>query len=67
MYKHLLCSVKNKQCKVNKLSFVCLIIDKNLNWKKHWKIVKTSYPKIGILNKMKYVWPLHIKNMIYFP
>ena len=50
---------------VKELNFLGLIIDTNLNWKKHAeKISNACSKKIGILNKLKHILPLDKKNII---
>ena len=51
---------------VKEFSFLGLIIDTNLNWKKHAEqISNASSKKIGILNKLKHILPLYIKKILY--
>ena len=51
---------------VKEFNFLGLIIDTNLNWKKHAeKISNACSKKIGILNKFKHILPLDIKTILY--
>ena len=51
---------------VKEFNFLGLIIDTNLNWKKHAeKISNACSKKIGILNKLKHILPLDIKKILY--
>ena len=51
---------------VKEFNFLGLIIDTNLNWKKHAeKISNACSKKIGILNKLKHILPLDIKKTLY--
>ena len=51
---------------VKEFNFLGLIIDTNLNWKKHAeKISNACSKKIGILNKLKHILPLYIKKILY--
>ena len=48
---------------VKEFNFLGLIIDTNLNWKKHaTQISNVCSKKIGILNKLKHILPLDIKK-----
>ena len=52
--------------RVYEFNFLGLILDSQLNWSKH--IVRVSNlcsMKIGVLNKLKYVLPLHIRYILY--
>ena len=52
--------------RVYEFNFLGLILDSQLNWSKH--IVRVSNlcsMKIGVLNKLKYVLPLHIRYTLY--
>ena len=52
--------------KVDEFNFLGLILDSNLNWKKHTeKIANKCSKMIGILNRLKYVLPLEIKKLLY--
>ena len=47
--------------KVDEFNFLGLILDSNLNWKKHTEKISNKCAKmIGILNRLKYVLPLEI-------
>ena len=51
---------------VKELNFLGLIIDTNLNWKRHTdKISNACSKKIGILNKLKHVLSQQIKTLLY--
>ena len=48
------------------LNFLGLILDANLNWKKHLgKISNQCSKKIGILNKLKHTLPQEIQIILY--
>ena len=50
---------------VKEFNFLGLIIDTNLNWKKHAEQISNACStKIGILNKLKHILPLDI-NFFY--
>ena len=49
--------------KVKEFNVLGLIIDTNLNWKKHSEQISNACSKkIGILNKLKHILPLDIKQ-----
>lgn len=51
---------------VKEFNFLGLIIDTNLNWKRHTeKISNACSKKIGILNKLKHVLSQQIKTLLY--
>ena len=51
--------------KVDEFNFLGLTMDTNLNWKKHSEQICNKCTKmIGILNRLKYVLPLGIKNNV---
>ena len=51
---------------VKKINFLVLIIDTNLNWKRHTdKISNACSQNIGILNKLKYVLSKQIEMLLY--
>ena len=51
---------------VMEFNFLGLIIDTNLNWKKHAeKISNACSKKIRILNKLKHILPIDIKKILY--
>ena len=51
---------------VKEFNCLGLIIDTNLNWKKHAeKISNACSKKIGILSKLKHILPLDIKKILY--
>ena len=51
---------------VKEFNCLGLIIDTNLNWKKHAEQISNACSnKIGILNKMKHILPLVIKKILY--
>ena len=52
--------------RVKEFNFLGLMIDANLNWKKHIaKVSNACSQKIGILNKLKHVLSLEIKTLLY--
>ena len=52
--------------RVYEFNFLGLILDANLNWKKHLgKISNQCSKKIGILNKLKHTLPQEIKIILY--
>ena len=52
--------------RVKEFNFLGLMVDANLNWKKHTaKISNACSQKIGILNKLKHVLSLEIKTLLY--
>jgi hypothetical protein len=52
--------------KVDTFNFLGLTIDKHLNWKAHSdKIYSKISRAIGILNRLKYFLPLHVKQTMY--
>ncbi len=52
--------------RVDELNFLGLTLDTNLNWNKHIEKVSNKCSKtIGILNRLKYVFPLEIKIILY--
>ena len=51
---------------VNHFKLLGLNIDSNLNWKAHLSAVSTKVSRvIGLLHKLKYVFPSYILPMIY--
>ncbi len=51
--------------RVKEFNFLGLVIDANLNWKKHIaKVSNACYQKIGILIKLKHVLSLEIKTLL---
>ena len=51
---------------VTQFKFLGLNIDSNLNWKAHLSAVSTKVSRIiGLLHKLKYVFPSYILRMIY--
>ena len=50
---------------VTQFKFLGLNIDSNLNWKAHLSAVSKASRVIGLLHKMKYVFPSYISRMIY--
>ena len=58
--------MNEQACEVKEFNFLGLIIDTNLNWKRHTeKISNACSKKIGILNKLKYVLSQQIKMLLY--
>ena len=52
--------------RVTQFKFLGLNIDSNLNWKAHLSAVSTKVSRvIGLLHKLKYVFPSYILRMIY--
>ena len=52
--------------RVHEFNLLGLMIDSHLNWSKHTdKISNLCSMKIGILNKLKHVLPLHIIIILY--
>ena len=52
--------------RVYEFIFLGLILDANLNWKKHLGKISNQYSKkIGILNKLKHTLPQEIKIILY--
>ena len=52
--------------RVTQSKFLGLNIDSNLNWKAHLSAVSTKVSRvIGLLHKLKYVFPSYILRMIY--
>ena len=51
---------------MTQFKFLGLNIDSNLNWKAHLSAVSTKVSRvIGLLHKLKYVFPSYILRMIY--
>ena len=51
---------------MTQFKFLGLNIDSNLNWKAHLSAVSTKVSRvIGLLHKLKYVFPPYILRMIY--
>ena len=51
---------------VHEFNFLCLIIDANLNWKTHLNAIGTKVTRIiGLLHKLKYIFPKKILHSIY--
>ena len=51
---------------VTQFKFLSLNIDSNLNWKAHLSAVSTMVSRvIGLLHKLKYMFPSYILRMIY--
>ena len=51
---------------VKEFNFLGLIIDTNLNWKRHTeKISNACCKKIGILNRLKHMLSQQIKTLLY--
>ena len=51
---------------VYEFNFLDLIIDANLNWKAHLNAIGTKVSRIiGLLHKLKYVFPNNILHSIY--
>ena len=65
--QHLTLNIDNTNIeRVYEFNFLGLILDANLNWKKHLgKISNQCSKKIGILNKLKHTLPQEIKIYIY--
>ena len=56
----------NKNIHVHEFNFLGLMIDSHLNWSKYTNKISNLYSmKIGILNKLKHVLPLHIIIILY--
>ena len=52
--------------RVKEFNFLGLMLDANLNWKKHIaKVSNACSQKIGILNKLKHVLSVEIKTLLY--
>ena len=52
--------------RVGEFNFLGLILDTNLNWRKHTeKISNKSSKTIGILNTLKHVLPFDIEVLLY--
>ena len=48
--------------------FIGLIMDEHLNWKSHVEFFSNKCSKtICVLNKLKYVLPLTVKLILYWP
>ena len=65
--QHLTLNIDNTNIeRVYEFNFLGLILDANLNWKKHLgKISNQCSKKIGILNKLKHTLPQEIKIILY--
>ena len=51
---------------VTQFKFLGLNIDSNINWKAHLSAVSTKVSRvIGLLHKLKYMFPSYILRMIY--
>ena len=51
---------------VTEFIFLGLTLDCNLNFKSHLKIIGTKISRvIGLLNKLKYIFPAYLLRMIY--
>ena len=56
----------NVEDEVSEFNFLGLIIDANLNWKAHLNAIGTTVLRIiGLLHKLKYVFPQNILYSIY--
>ncbi len=52
--------------KVKEFNCLGLTLDDNVNWKSHINIISNKISKnMGMLNKLKYVLPIHAKRVIY--
>ena len=51
---------------VTEFNFLGLIIDSNLNWKAHLSAIGTKTSRvIGLLQKIKYIFPKQVLHSIY--
>ena len=51
---------------VTEFNFLGFIIDSNLNWKAHLNAISTKISRIiGLLHKLKYIFPKHVLHSIY--
>ena len=52
---------------VENFNFLCIQLDKNLNWKTHTNLIANKLSKYsGILNRLKRYLPLFVLRMLYF-
>ena len=51
---------------VYEFNFLSLIIDANLNWKAHLNVIGIKVSRtIGLLHKLKYIFPKQVLHSIY--
>ena len=64
---HLLFSIDRMHIEqVTEFNFLGLILDSNLNWKAHQSAISTKISRmIGLLRKLKYVFPKQVLHSIY--
>ena len=52
--------------RLSQFSFLGIMIDENVTWKNHFNMITNKLSKIiGILHRLKYIYPKHILLTIY--